>query len=95
MDNKFLDEVLDIARREWRGTVERKGRMFLFKAEQLDGASFEILQSYNNSARHRIFETPAHTWLGIEMQLERQVSEYARNLVFTKTVEEKNREAGW
>lgn len=84
-NNQFLDEVLEIARKEWIGEVERNGRVFTFHTDQLGGkggVKFEILQVYYNSARHRIFETPNDTWLKIETQLKKEVVEYAKSLVF-------------
>lgn len=92
MDNKFLDEVLEIARKEWKGTVEREEGCFYFKTHRLGGVGFRIKAPWIDKETHRMFETPAYIWLAIETQLERAVSEHARNQVFTKTVEEKNRE---
>ena len=95
MDNKFLDEILEIARREWRGTVERDGKYFHFRTSDIGNVTFSIAPPTIKQDEFTVFDTPAYLWLAMEIQLERKVSEHARNIVFTKTVEEKNKEAGW
>lgn len=89
MDNELLNEVLEIARNEWNGTVARSGDMFIFKTVRL-GDKIGINLKVSLDEISQSIRVDAKTiWYWLELRLERHMYNYALNRVFYRTIDQR------